>query len=91
LHHALDQLGRNRLLATPRGEHHLLIPHGRVAHRLCDRTLLLEEDRYIGQLPGGQLASGQEVERELKLPQRAGIAGDLHLARGQLVPGVRIP
>ena len=76
----LDQLRRLLLPAPPGREHHRGIRNGRVPGRLRDQVIFFDQPRRRGQLAGENVGSGQVVERERQVHERAGVAGELDLA-----------
>ena len=59
--------------------------------RLRDQVIFFNEPRRYSQLSGENVRSGQVVERERQVHERASVAGELDLANGQGTPGLEIP
>ena len=87
----LDQLRRLPFLAPPGREHHHGVRDGRISCRLRDQVIFFDEPRRRGQLSGENVRSGQVIERERQVHERAGVTGELDLASGQGAPGLEIP
>ena len=87
----LDQLRGLRLLAAPGRKDHLGVRDRRVPGRLRDQAILLDRQRRRGELARDEMGSGDEVQREAQLHERARVAGDLCLASGQDMPGLGVP
>ncbi len=87
----LDQLGRRCLLAAPGRKQQRGIGNWRIPGRLCDQLIFVDQCGRRCQLASGKVGSGEEVDGELQLNERARIAGELNLASGQGVPGLGVP
>src|SRR5206468_1452607 len=83
----LEELGRLRLLAAPDCDQHGVVQNRLVAGCLGDKTILVEEELSQRQLPRVNEASTEKVEPEAQLHERARLARDLYLARGQGMHG----
>jgi hypothetical protein len=82
-----DQLGRRRLPAAQGGEQDRAVPDGRAARHVREQAVLLDHRLGRGQLAGQQFVVGEEVQRELQLDERAGVAREPDLTRRQRPPG----
>ncbi len=90
-HGGLDQLRRLRLPAAPGRQHHLGIRNRRVPGRLGDQAIFFEQPGRCRQLAGDNVGRGKDVERELQVHQRTGLASEPDLASGHRMPGVEVP
>ena len=68
-----------------------LYPTSGLPGYLRDQALLPGQRGRFGQLACEQFVVGEEVERELQLDQRAGVAGEPDLAPGQCESGREVP
>lgn len=76
---------------SPGRVHHGGDRNGRVPRRIRDQAIFFGQPRCCGQLAGDDVGSRQVVERELQVYERARVASELNLGRGNGTPGFGVP
>jgi hypothetical protein len=87
----LDQLGGPILVTLEGGLHHGGVRHWRIAGRLRDQPVFVNQCGSLGQLTGEQVVVGEEVQRELQLDECTCLAGEFDLAGSEHLAGVEVP
>ena len=90
-HAGLDELGGRRFAALDGGEQQATVRREAAPGHVGDRLRLFDLRHGRGEVAGEEARPGERVERDWKLRERAGIAGELDLADGQLVPDLVVP